>query len=179
MLQKLARFIKRISSVPVLVALILISVLFPALLFPAHGLGDIRLLDLYFSYSPEQVYENLARLGEEGRSAYTCMALTSDLVFPVIYSLALSVALMLTLKKLFPPTSRFLFLCLFPFLIVIADWCENLSLAFVTRVFPEPADLVVSSASFFTSLKWSLVVLTLLMLLMAVVIRIISDIGES
>ena len=176
MLQQLARFIKRISSIPVLVALILVSVLFPVLLFPAHGVGYIRLLDLYFSYSLDQVYEYLVRLGEGGRSAYTCMALTSDLVFPVIYSLAFSVALTLLLKKLLPGTSRFRYLCLIPFLIVIADWCENLNLAFVTRVFPEPADWVVRFASFFTSLKWVLVVLTLLMLVIALTIRVVSDI---
>ena len=175
MLQQSTRFIERISSTPMLVYLTLISALFPAVLFPAYGIGDIKLLDLHFSYSPDLVYKHLAALGEEGRSAYTRMALTSDLVFPVVYSLALSVALMLVLQKLFPPASRFRYLCLFPFLIIIVDWCENLSLAFVTYAFPEPVDWIVNSASFFTSLKWTLVVLTVLMLLTAVTIRIVSS----
>lgn len=176
MLQQSARFIECISSIPLLLALTLVSILFPAILFPVYGIGDIKLLDLHFSYSPDQVYEHLTALGEEGRSAYTRMALTSDLAFPVIYSLALSVALMLVLQKLFPPASRFRYLCLFPFLIIIIDWCENLSLAFVTCSFPETVDWVVNSASFFTSLKWTLVVLTVLMLLTAVTIRIVSGI---
>ena len=174
MLQQSVQFIERISSIPVLVALTLVSVIFPAVLFPAYGIGDIKLLDLHFSYSSVQVYEHLAALGKDGRSAYTCMLLTSDLAFPVIYSLALSVALMLIQQKLFPPDSRFRYLCLFPFLIVIVDWCENLSLAFVTRTFPEPIDWIVSFASFFTSLKWTLVVLTILMLLTAVTIQTVS-----
>ena len=63
--------------------LVLLSMFFPAVLFPAHGAGDIRPLDLYFSYSPGQAYEYLVALGVEGRSAYIGMALTSDLVFPV------------------------------------------------------------------------------------------------
>lgn len=156
--------------------LTLLSVLFPAVLFPAHGVGDIKLLDLHFSYSPDQVYEHLAALGVEGRSAHTGMALISDLAFPVIYSLALSVMLMLVLCQLFPPASRFRYLCIFPFLIVISDWCENLSLAWVTRTFPERADPIVNLASSLTSLKWSLIVLTLLMLLAAVTFWAVSDI---
>lgn len=176
MLQQSVRFIEHISSIATLVKLTLVSVLFPAILFPLYGLGDVKLLDLHFSYSPNQVYEHLAALGEEGRSAYTYMLLTADLAFPVIYSLALSVALILVMKKLFPPASRFRYLCLFPFLILIIDWCENLILAFVTCAFPESVDWLVISASFFTSLKWTLVALTVLMLLMVVIIWTFSGI---
>lgn len=174
LLQQSTRFIERISSIPVLVALTLLSALFPAALFPAYGIGDIKLLDLHFSYSSAQVYEHLATLGEDGRHAYIRMALSADLAFPVIYSLALSIALIMILQRLFPPTSRFRYLSLFPFLIVIIDWCENLSLAFVTSAFPEPVDWIVNFASFFTSLKWTLVVLTVLMLLTAITIQTVN-----
>ena len=174
LLKQASRFIERISSIPVLLALTFVTILFPVVLFPAYGIGDIKLLDLHFSYSSIQVYEHLVALGGEGRSAYIYLVLTSDLAFPVIYSLALSVALMLVLQKLLPTDSRFRNLCLFPFLIVIIDWCENLSLAYVTYIFPESVDWLVSFASFFTSLKWTLVVLTLLMLLTAVIIQTVS-----
>ena len=90
--------------------------------------------------------------------------------------MALSVALMIVLRKLFPLASAYL--CLFPFMIVIADWSENLSLVMVTRRFPEHADVIVRYASSFTSLKWTLVVLTVLMLLTSVafwVARCIRD----
>lgn len=147
-----------------------LSILFPVVIFPFHDIGEITLLDLHFSYNPDQVYEHLSMLGTKGRSAYARMALTSDLLFPVSYSLALSVALMLVLRKLILPESRFRYLCLFPFLIVIVDWCENLSLAFVTRTFPERANTIISFASVFTSLKWTLVVLTTLMLVLGLTV---------
>ena len=107
MLQQLVQLIERISSIPILVALTLVSILFPAVLFPLHKIGDSKLLDLHFSYSSVQVYEHLAALGEEGRNVYICMALTSDLVFPICYSLAVSVALIMVLKNLFLPACRF------------------------------------------------------------------------
>ena len=176
LIQQPAQFIERTASIPVLVLLVLLSILFPAVLFPAHGIGDIKPLDLHFSYSPDQVYEYLAVLGAKGRGDYTRMLLTSDLAFPVVYSMALSIALMIVLRKLLPLAS--VYLCLFPFTIVIADWFENLCLVMVTREFPEQADIIASYASSFTSLKWVLIVLTVLILLTSVafwVARYIRD----
>ena len=163
LLQQASRFIEHIASVPALALLVLLSVLFPVALFPVHGIGDIKPLDLHFSYSPDLLYEHLVALGAKGRDAYTRMLLTSDLVFPVIYSMALSIALMLFLRKLLPRANTYL--CLLPFMIVIADWLENLSLVLNIHEFPERADVLASYASAFTSLKWVLIVLTVLILL--------------
>jgi hypothetical protein len=165
-LQSLMQFIDRIASVPTLLVLMLLSVLFPVMVFPAHGIGAVRPPDLYFFYSPDQVHDYLAVLGAEGRRAYTRMALTSDLAFPVIYSAALSMALVLFLRKWLPSARRYL--SLFPLLIVIADWGENLALVMVTRAFPARADAVAGLAATFTALKWVLIVLTMLMLLAVV-----------
>ena len=150
----------------------LLSIFFPAVLFPAHGAGASRPLDLYLSYSPDQAYEYLAVLGVEGRSASISMALTSDMVFPVVYAMALSVALVLVLRKRLLLSGRLRYLCLFPFLIVIADWCENLCLAMVMHAFPERADALVRAASLFTSLKWMFIALTILVLLVALTCRV-------
>lgn len=157
-----------------LVLLILLSLLFPAVLFPLHGVGRIKPLDLYYSYSPDQVYEYFAMLGADGRTAYIGWALTSDLAFPVIYSLTLSVSLMLVLRKLSLPVSRIRYLSLLPFLTVILDWCENLSLAWVAHSFPERADSIANFANAFTSLKWVTIVLTLVGLSVATSFRAIS-----
>jgi hypothetical protein len=170
LIQKAGRFIERIASIPALALLTFLSLLFPAVVFPVHGISDIKPLDLHFSYSPEQVYEHLAALGATGRDAYTHMLLSSDLAFPVIYSMALSMALMLVLRKLLPLASTYL--CLLPFMIVITDWLENLSLVMVVRKFPEQADVITAYASSFTSLKWVLIVLTALILLTSVAFRI-------
>ena len=117
-----------------LVLLTLLSILFPTVLFPAAGIGDDTPLDLYFSYSPDQVYKYLSGLGAKGRIAYAKMELTTDLLFPVVYSLALTVALVIGARRILPSDSRLQYLLFFPLLIVIADWCENLSLG-VCRTF--------------------------------------------
>lgn len=177
LLQRATRFVEQIASVPVLVVLILLSILFPTVLFPLHEIGDLRPLDLHAIYSPNQAYEYLAALGAEGRRAYTLWALTSDLAFPVVYSMTLSIALMLALRKALPATSRYL--GMLPFLIVIADWFENLSLVMVARAFPERTDTLVIFASFATSMKWTLILVTILILVAAVVYSAASGIRNT
>ena len=164
-LQKLAEMIDRIATVRVLVILTLLSVLFPVVLFPAAGIGDDKPLDLYFSYSPDQAYEYLGGLRAKGRSAYARMELTTDLLFPVVYSLALTVVLVMAARRVLPPQdSRLQFLCFFPLLIVVADWCENLSLVVVIHAYPDRVDAIVTAASLFTSFKWTFLVLVVITL---------------
>jgi hypothetical protein len=172
MLNKLTGHIERIATIRVLVLLTLLSVLFPVFLFPDAGIGGDTPLDLYMSYSPVQVYEYLDGLGASGRSAYARMELTTDLLFPVVYSLALTVALVMAARKVLPPDSRLRYLCFFPWLIMIADWCENLSLAAVIHAYPDQLDMVVTAASLFTSIKWGFLTLTVIMLLVAAALSV-------
>ena len=171
LLGKSVRLIERIASLRLLWALLLLSLLFPMAVFPMHGIGDVRVLDLHVSYDPNQVYEHFEALGADKRRAYASMASTSDMLFPIVYSMALSVALMLILRRLVPRTTCYL--CLFPFLIVLADWSENLGLLMAVRAFPDRVDAVVGYASLFTSAKWTLISLTLLMLFAAAVLLLL------
>jgi len=158
------KIIDRIATVRFLVILTLLSTLFPAVFFPAAGIGDGKPLDLYFSYSPDQAYEYLGGLGAKGRIAYARMELTTDLLFPLVYSLALTVALVIATRRVLPPDSRLQYLRFFPFLIVFADWSENMSLVVLIRAFPDRFDAIATAASFFTSLKWTFIILAIMAL---------------
>jgi hypothetical protein len=165
--------IDRIANVRVLVVLTLLALLFPLVLFPATGFVGNMPLDLNFSYSPEQVHGYLEALGANGRVAYARMELTTDLLFPVLYSLALTVALVMAGRRAFP-ASRLQRLFRFPLLIVIADWCENLSLARVIDAFPDRLDGAATVASLFTSLKWTLIILTIMTLFVVCALLVIK-----
>lgn len=172
-LKKITGFIERIATIRVLVLLTLLSILFPVFLFPAAGIGGDTPLDLYLFYSPDQVNEYLGGLGAKGRSAYAKTELTTDLLFPVIYSMALMVALVMAARRSLPADSRLQYLRFLPLLIVIADWGENLCLAVVTEAFPDRLDAIVTAASFFTSLKWGFLVIVVmtLVILLALAVR--------
>lgn len=143
----------------------LASIAFPVVIFPLHGLGELRLLDLHFSYTADQAYIHLAELGAQGRSEYIGMALTSDLAFPVVYATTLSFALMLPLRRLTPAEHPLRRICLLPFLIIVIDWCENMSLAYITHAYPERHDHIAHYASLLTSSKWFLTASILIFLI--------------
>jgi hypothetical protein len=164
--------IDHIATIHVLVLLILLSMLFPTVFFPAAGIGDDAPLDLYLSYSPGQAYEYLGGLGAKGRIAYAKMELTTDLLFPVVYSMALIVALAMSTQRIFPPDSRLQYLRFFPLLIVIADWGENLSLAVMIYTFPDQLEVLATAASLFTSLKWTFFMLVIMGLVTVVALTV-------
>lgn len=163
-LNKSFRFLEHITSLPAVLVLAFVSVLFPLLLFPMYGPGNMELLDLHFSYNSELAYRYLEEIGEKGRNTYLSFALSCDLIFPVFYSLTLSMALLLIVRRLPQTNCIFRYICLFPSFIVVADWFENLNLACVIHAFPKRLDSIAGFASFFTSLKWLLIILTVIML---------------
>jgi hypothetical protein len=170
LLEQVAVLVGRFAGVPALLVLAVLAALFPLVLFPACGVGDFIPLDLHFSYTPEQVSIYLAGLGDEGRRSYRCMLLLPDMVFPLVYATALSVQLMLVLCRRLSTARRYL--CLAPYLVVIADWGENLFLATVSGGYPDTLDGLIRIASVFTSLKWTLLALTLLLLFAAILVRL-------
>lgn len=155
---------KRVSSVPLFLLLTLVSLLFPLVLFPLYGIGDHGFLDLYLFYGPEQVRDYLSALGPAGRAAYISMLLSADLLYPVVYSLALSVALTLLWRERSSIENPRRYWTLLPFAIVLFDWCENLSIAWIARAYPDQTEAMVRVASACTSMKWSLVAFTLLLI---------------
>ena len=170
LLEQAAVLLGQFAGVPALLVLAVLAALFPLVLFPACGVGDFVPLDLHFSYTPEQVSIYLAGLGDEGRRSYRCMLLFPDMVFPLVYVTALSVLLVLVLCRRLSTARRYL--CLFPYLVVIADWGENLFLATALAAYPDSLDAVIGIASLFTSLKWTLLALTLLFLFVAILVRL-------
>ena len=51
--------------------------------------GGLRILDMRFSYGPEEANSLFEALGTEGRRAYLMLHLMPDMLFPITYSLAL------------------------------------------------------------------------------------------
>lgn len=96
-------------------------------------------LDVLNYYSPEEGYQALALLGEQGRHAYR-LANYTDFVLPVL--LFLSVGLpFIALKK--SPSHLIL-----AFLYLITDYLENLAEKYVLEIFPERNDTIMMIACY-------------------------------
>lgn len=133
------------------------------------GKPDIQVLDLQFCYSPEKARSIISDYGEEGRGLAIKFGLIADTVYPMTYTFYFIIILTWILKGLSVYGIRYKNLHLFPLLILLVDYLENINLANLFRTYPSFSDVQVHIASFFTSLKWSLVGVLAVLILCALI----------
>jgi len=153
------KFISRYASIKSTLLLLGLVLVFNLVVFPfAHPAGlKLGILDLYFSYSVMEAYQLLDTYTEANRHTYLLVELTVDLVYPWVYSFALCFLIFLLSSKLN--------LSLFPFLILIVDYFENFGIATLIYYYPQKLLYIAAVTSLFTSIKWVLVILSVLIVL--------------
>lgn len=143
-----ANHLSRYARWPLVTALGVISLLFPPVVFrfamPAQGIA----LDTRLAYTAADVQAALGALTPAQRSAAALGHLTLDGLYPLIYGLFFA----LLLIRLWPakPWWRL------AFLMIAADWLENVFLAALYRLYPRGMGLV-PWASAATTFKWALI----------------------
>jgi len=153
----------RIARPALLMVLIALYLVFVLVLFPAFaGDGEVAPLDLKFSYSAEEAYQQIESYGPEIRHSYAISASTLDVAYPLTYSLMFSVWLTLLLKSNSKPSCMIRML---PFVVLVFDLLENSGIVVMLLNFPERLDRVATATSMATSFKWvfagSVILLTL------------------
>ncbi len=142
--------------------LIINVVLFP--LFQAASPNAIP-LDLQFSYSPEKAYQLLANFSSEELKNYMLVELTLDVAYPVIYGLLLAFLIF----KLSQKTA----LAILPIIVLFLDYLENIGIVTLIHYYPQKLTTIATITSLFTSLKWSLVVVSVVVILVLAMKKII------
>ena len=141
----------------VVFALISIQWVCPKLKSYSNGAEPI---DLIFSYSIDQVYTLLKSYGPEGREWYTLIELTIGIIFPIIYSILLSLLIVFTYCRLMLPESFIKILFLFPILTLFIDFLENACIVFMLTNYPYKLDLAAQLASTLTNTKWIMLIIS-------------------
>ncbi len=91
--------------------------------------GGIGTLDLRVGYTPEQAYEALTLMGEQGRLFYRNLLIRLDLVFPLINTLFWISLITLIYKNILKKKKALYLIALFPINIFVFDITENAKLA--------------------------------------------------
>ena len=143
------------SSILIFFGLIL---LFSFLIFPLFHATDQKtiILDAQFSYSTEKAYEILAKFSDKELNKYMIGALTADFIYPIVYTLFFSLFIFKFSKK-----HR---LSLFPLLILFSDYLENVGIVTIIHYLPQKLPNIVIITSLFTSIKWILVSICILII---------------
>ncbi|NNC80630.1 MAG: hypothetical protein HKN94_10805 [Acidimicrobiales bacterium] len=132
--------------------------------------GGLRILDMQFSYGPEEANHLFEALGSEGRRSYLMLHLMPDLLFPISYALAFACTAAWFLVRLLPLDHPLQWLGLTPLIAGVADIGENLSIVVANLSYPSRLDWLTQTASVLTKIKWGLmpiggVLLTIMLVL--------------
>jgi hypothetical protein len=140
--------------------------------------GGIGPIDLLFNYSCDQVYQMLKSYNGEGREFYAIIELTADMVYPVIYSLFLSLLIIFLFKRLYIHERVVKIAFLMPIITLAADFFENICITFMLLNYPYKLNTIAEAANIFTMIRWVFLAASLLLVLTAfllLVARFIKD----
>ncbi len=135
--------------------------------------GGLPILDMRFSYGPDEANRLFGALGTDGRRAYLMLHLMPDMLFPICYTLAFASTSAWFLVRLLPLDHPLQWLSLTPLISGVADVLENLSLVIANSSYPTRIDWLTTTASALTRIKFGLmpigVVLLIVMLLLWII----------
>lgn len=173
MIARFSRFLDRVSTGwPALAAIVLFALTI-AFVLPAQAeraeeySNGAASPDSSFFYSANNIYASAEAFGAAGRADYVQARYTFDVVWPLVYAVALSVLLSWLLKRAVPAASRWRRLNLLPWLALVLDAGENISAAIVVGRYPDRTPVLADIATFFTMGKW--IVLSAAFIALAVV----------
>ena len=132
--------------------------------------GGLRILDMRFSYGPEEANQLFEALGTEGRQAYIMLHLVPDMLFPISYALAFASTSAWFLVRLLPLDHPVQWLSLTPLISGVADIFENLSLVVANSSYPSQIDWLTQAASWLTKIKFGLMPIGVVLLSVMVVL---------
>ena len=169
----MTRYFVFASRIPVLCTTLVGTLVWMFLVFPALPLGA-DMLDVRLGYSWQELGEAMEQYGASGRALYAWASPTLDTVFPMLY-----VTLFAGILTRFAPRDSWRVLAWLPVLAGAWDLCENAQITAMLLMYPDITPTQVEVASFFTRIKWLLVmpayhVPAVVVLLVAVVRRLAS-----
>lgn len=134
----------------------------------------VQIFDLQFSYTPEKAREILAEYTPEARAQSAWFSAVADSIYPFVYTFLYIILTAWVFKSGSRHGVVINHLHLLPFSTFFIDFFENAGIINLMHKYPNFTDSEVLIASFFTSLKWTLVAAQTLVLLGGIVL-LISD----
>jgi hypothetical protein len=134
----------------------------------------IQSLDARFWYSPDEASAFFDAIKANGQRVYAITQLTLDVAFPFIYGLLFAILLIHLYSQ-----KRAKKLVLVPVLTASCDLLENITTAYLALRFKGQPSPVAWAAAIFTSLKWALLILSLILIAVGAVVGIIHYKGNS
>ena len=169
-MNKLILFLNRFSNWKTLVGLILLYAIFPFILLKnaeekINQLAgkEVGPIDLTFGFSPERTLQMVEDYGDAGRAYYAQVALTIDIIYPIVYALLFAVILTLIYSRLIGGPVKYL--NLLPFVAMFFDYLENITIVSMLKNYPEQSEAMATLCELFKLFKWMIFALILFLII--------------
>jgi len=150
-----------------------------AMQFEALSGKKVEILDLRFFYSPDKARSIISEYTDASRSFAIQFGLMADTVYPVAYTFLFLIITSWIFKALSAYGIGYRHLHLFPLIILPVDYFENISIATMMKTYPAITDANAYVATFFTSLKWTLVIVLTLITISALLMLIVKRFSKA
>ncbi len=128
----------------------------------AKQLGGSELFDRMPSYSASDVYKRIRSFSDYGLAAYKRFTFTIDIIFPLSFLFFLSTYVRYVCARVSLPQSLGSIFIYLPFAWFFSDMIENAILFSLLSLFPEQNYFLGNSLGIITTVKFSLLVLSIL-----------------
>jgi hypothetical protein len=178
MIKRFSMWLYRVSTGRITLFCLVIFLLFSILVLPSQmakvdAFGeDVGSPDLSLFYSPQDLYNMAEAYGEEGREAYIQARFTFDLIFPILYTLFLTMAISWLFIRGVSPYSWLRITNIVPVIGMVFDYLENISASLVIGHYPAQTAIIDSLAPIFTLLKWVFIAGAFLLLVAGVALAL-------
>ena len=126
--------------------------------------GGVSTLDVQFAYTPAEALRIVGNYSSPARNFYLLIEWTADLLYPATYATLFALLLALILKTAVAEDHPFRSFALLPYLMMVADYTENISISLLLLLYP-PGILaaIAATASFLKWLFGGLIILALIL----------------
>ena len=114
---------------------------------------EAPIIDMRRDYEVAEIKDFFTKIQPEGRQIHQFVSGVVDMIFPFAYGLLFILSTAFFLKKITSPDSKWMYLSLFPILLMIADYIENFNTLDMLEKFPDLTTEMVDSASTITGIK--------------------------
>jgi len=160
-------FLNRHSNWKSLVALLAVYMLFNGYILKnaeskimALAGKSVGIIDLTFGFDPHKTLQMVQDYGDSARAYYARIEMTTDVVYPIVYTLLFGIILSLLYRY-----TSYSWLNTAPLACLVFDLLENVTIVILLSTFPQQSSTVAILCEIFKLLKWvSFAVVILLVL---------------
>lgn len=114
---------------------------------------EVLMIDVRNDYTLNEINDFFTKIKPEGRQIHRQATGVVDMIFPFAYGLFFILLSAYFLKKITYPESNWMWLALFPILLMLIDFKENWNTLHLLDTFPNLTNDMVDSAAKLTSIK--------------------------